>query len=403
MTDRFWQDVPDAPFATLLRLIETYCHPEVYNEAIDDLKEAVELPGHSPVFDVFKDELCRALEHPGELPEGALRDAAQYSDRSDEDFLAQLWREIYPGEPLPTPGARIRCDAHHTCESIWLSPDWQEEYVSHEHRVTTFRSLDGLRLVGTLTENASPGAHAAVLVHGGGVTREEAGFFRRLAEGLAEAGVPSLRFDLRGHGESEGRQEDVTLAGIANDIRAAVEHVQAETGSGAVHLYGTSFSGGVCLMFAVRYAELVRSLTLANPLLDYKKRFIDDKPIWHDDHIDEAAGRELAEQGYVPHSPTFKLGRPLLNEVFYVAPSQMLGDVRAPTLFVHGTGDTFIPVESSRQAVGHLAGEAKLVEIEGAQHGFAVHEDPEYREPQTQEWQAFVIRVVAEWMAGHSR
>lgn len=272
-----------------------------------------------------------------------------------------------------------------------------------QHRVTTFRSLDGLCMVGSLTASETPGPHAAVLVHGGGVTREEAGFFPRLAEGLAEARVPSLRFDLRGHGESEGRQEDLTLAGIANDIRAAVEHVQAETGSGAVHLYGTSFSGGVCLMFAVRFPGLVQSLTLANPLLDYKKRFIGDKPFWHDDHIDEASGRELAEQGYVAHSPTFKLGRPLLNEVFYVEPLRMLGGVRTPTLFVHGTADTFIPVESSRQAVGQIAGEAELVEIEGAQHGFAVHEDPEYREPQTQEWQAFVIRTVAEWMTRHGR
>jgi uncharacterized protein len=61
-----------------------------------------------------------------------------------------------------------------------------------------------------------------VLVHGGGVTREEGGFFTRLASGLGEAGVASLRFDLRGHGESEGRQEELTLAAILNDILASV-------------------------------------------------------------------------------------------------------------------------------------------------------------------------------------
>ena len=38
--------------------------------------------------------------------------------------------------------------------------------------------------------------------------------------------------------------------------------------------------------------------------------------------------------------------------------------------------------------------EHKLVEIEGAQHGFAVHHDPKYLDPQSQEWQAFVIRTV---------
>ena len=73
---------------------------------------------------------------------------------------------------------------------------------------TTLRTLDGLNLVGTLITPEASASRAVVLVHGGGVTRDESGFFTRLAEGLAEAGVASLRFDLRGHGESEGRQEN---------------------------------------------------------------------------------------------------------------------------------------------------------------------------------------------------
>jgi very-short-patch-repair endonuclease len=42
--------------------------------------------------------------------------------------------------------------------------------------------------------------------------------------------------------------------------------------------------------------------------------------------------------------------------------------------------------------------ERKLVEIEGAQHGFAVHDDPRYPNLQSQKWQAFVIRTVADWI-----
>lgn len=72
------------------------------------------------------------------------------------------------------------------------------------------------------------------------------------------------------------------------------------------------------------------------------------------------------------------------------------------TLVVHGTKDTFIPVESSRAAVKQLQVEHKLVEIEGAQHGIAVHDDPTYTNPQSQEWQAFTIRTVAEWIVAGS-
>jgi pimeloyl-ACP methyl ester carboxylesterase len=268
---------------------------------------------------------------------------------------------------------------------------------------TRFRAFDGLTLAGTVTRPERPIGSAAVLVHGGGVTRDEAGFFTRLAGGLAEAGVTVLRFDLRGHGESEGRQEDLTLCSVANDISAAVSHVRAAAGQiTAVHLYGTSFSGGICTFWAARNPEVLGCLTLANPLLDYKKRFVDDKPYWHDNRIDDAEGQELTVQGSLPHSPTFRLGRALLNEVFYVEPRKALSELRVPTLFLHGTKDTFIPVESSRAAVTAMTSETRIIEIEGAQHGFAVHDDPAYQDPQTRTWQEFVISEVTKWMTEHA-
>lgn len=263
-----------------------------------------------------------------------------------------------------------------------------------------FTAPDGLRLSGTLA--LPDGAHqAAVLVHGGGVTREEGGFFARLAAGLAKAGVASLRFDFRGHGQSEGRQEDLTIAGILGDVRAAISRMRAVTGVGQVVLLGTSFSGGICGYYASRHPDELASLVMLNPLLNYKKRFIDDKSYWQDEQISGEAGRELLTQGYIAHSPTFRLGRALLNEVFYLRPHTVLADIQAPTLIVHGTKDTFIPVESSRWAAEQLTTEHRLIEVEGAQHGFAVHDDPNYADPQSQQWQADVIQAVAAWITQH--
>jgi len=59
-----------------------------------------------------------------------------------------------------------------------------------------------------------------------------------------------------------------------------------------------------------------------------------------------------------------------------------------------------VPVETSREAVPLLLASHRLVEIEGSQHGFAVHDDPQYLNPQGQEWQALVIRTVAAWITG---
>lgn len=102
MEYRFWAEDHDAPWATLLRIVETYCHPEAYDEAYEDLQAVVARPTHKPIFDRFKEELREAIRDPGQVPEGALSQAAQYSDGSPEKFLARLWRDLYPDEPLPT-------------------------------------------------------------------------------------------------------------------------------------------------------------------------------------------------------------------------------------------------------------------------------------------------------------
>lgn len=270
--------------------------------------------------------------------------------------------------------------------------------MSVQSEPVTIRTLDGLRMAATLaTPHGSP-ERALVLVHGGGVTREEGGFFTRLAGGLGEAGVASLRFDLRGHGESEGRQQELTLATILNDIRVALAHARDVTGAHRLSLLGASFAGGVCAYYAARRAGELDRLVLLNPQLDYKQRTIDSRSYWKDGHLDEKVARELEQDGFIQFTPTLRHGRPILNEVFWFDVLAVLPEITAPTLVVHGTKDTFVPVEMSRSAVDRFRVQHKLVEIEGAQHGFAVHDDPKYLNPQSQEWQAFAIRAVTEWI-----
>jgi uncharacterized protein len=262
----------------------------------------------------------------------------------------------------------------------------------------TFRTLDGLHLAGTMAIADGQSDRAVVLVHGGGVTREEGGFFTRAAAGLGDAGVASLRFDLRGHGESEGRQEELTLATILNDIRVALAHLRDATGARRLSLLGASFAGGICAYYAAKRPSEVNRLVLLNPQLNYKWRTIDSRPYWTGDMLDEDMVQQLEHEGFIQFTPTLRHGRPLLNEAFWFEVLPALADIQAPTLVVHGTKDTFVPVESSREAMTLFTAEHKLIEIEGAQHGFAVHDDPRYLNPQSQEWQALVIRVVTDWV-----
>ncbi|MET9258763.1 alpha/beta fold hydrolase [Amycolatopsis sp. NPDC004079] len=264
----------------------------------------------------------------------------------------------------------------------------------------TVRTPDGLRLASTLTEpDGRQPRRAVLLVQGASVTREEGGFFTRLAEGLAEVDIASLRIDLPGHGESEGRQEDLSLFALLNVIRGSIEHLSGAVPGVRTSLAAASFSGGVAACYAAERPDDVERLVLFNPLLDYRGRFIEEKSAWSaDGYLNDKEAADLKEQGYLGHGPGFRLGRAVLNEAFWFEARQNLPRITAPTLIVHGTKDTFVPVESSRAADRELTCEHRLIQLEGAQHGFAVHDDPKYADPRTQAWQRQVIRDVQEWL-----
>ena len=208
-----------------------------------------------------------------------------------------------------------------------------------EERDLSFRSLDGLRLAGTLVSPEPASDRAVVLVHGGGVTREEGGFFTRLAEGLALSGVASLRFDLRGHGESAGRMAELTLAAVLNDIRVALAQIRDATGALLVSLLGASFGGGICAYYAAKRPAEIERLVLLNPQLDYKRRTVDNTPFWVNDHLTPDAAAQLSERGYLAFSPQLQHGRAIFNEVFWFDLIDALGEITAPTCWctVQGT------------------------------------------------------------------
>ncbi len=263
---------------------------------------------------------------------------------------------------------------------------------------TEFRSLDGTALFGTVTPAPTTSTSLAVLAHGAGVTREEGGFFGRLAAGLAAVGITCLRFDLRAHGASGGRAADLTIAGVANDIRAACDHLAVVAGRpGPVHVIAASFSGGAAAMHAGQYPGEIGRLVLLNPRIDYKDRFITERAGWSGNYLAPDRAAQLDQVGALPRQP-FETGRALLNEMFHLpTPEAVCSAVHCPVLIVHGTKDTFVDVELSRR-YAPLFGDgvgAVLHELDGAQHGFAVHDDPTYAAPQSQAWQREVIAEVA--------
>ncbi len=189
------------------------------------------------------------------------------------------------------------------------------------------------------------------------------------------------------------------MATILNDIRVCLDYVREVTGAVEISLCGASFAGGICAYYAAKRPDDLVRLVLLNPQVDYKQRTIDSRDYWVNDVINGERAKELDDTGALQFKADLKHGRPFLNEVFWFRPLDVLGEIEAPTLIVHGNADTLVPIDGSRRAAGKFIAPVEFVKIEGAQHGFAVHDDPQYLDPRSQEYQAEVIGVVSRWLA----
>lgn len=100
MNQAYWARNPQGPFATLIGVAATYCHPEAYDGAYEDLTaRARSAAPDDEEIRVFRTELQEALADPEQLPDNELFKAVQYDDGSNEVFLRRLWRDLYGDQP----------------------------------------------------------------------------------------------------------------------------------------------------------------------------------------------------------------------------------------------------------------------------------------------------------------
>jgi exosortase A-associated hydrolase 2 len=88
----------------------------------------------------------------------------------------------------------------------------------------------------------------------------------RFARLLATGGVPVVRFDCRGYGDSDGELEEATLETHVADTLAAMRTAQERLGVGALALLGLRF-GGVVAALAAERAPTTRALVLWCPVV----------------------------------------------------------------------------------------------------------------------------------------
>jgi len=241
----------------------------------------------------------------------------------------------------------------------------------------SFFSADGTPLHGIVATPPDTPKGAVVLAHGITVEKNEGGFYTRLAEVLATRRWQSLRFDFRGHGESGGRPQDMTIEGEINDLSAAVDLLR-QSGWNKVGIVGTSFGAGVAVFHAQRRRETVSRLALLAPVLDYRRTFLTPETEWAKEWFTAAAFKRAEIVGTLDLDG-FLLGLKLLEELRRLSPADVLLSLNVPTLIVHGTDDSMVPYSVAKEVAAKYE-HGRFLAVYGADHGLEGFEETIFSE-----------------------
>lgn len=192
--------------------------------------------------------------------------------------------------------------------------------------------------------SGDPSRLMVIMVHGFSSSKDTPHFVA-ISDFLNDHGISTFRFDIYGHGESDGLLEDVTLTEAVDDAKHAIEYI-ADKGYTNIGLLGSSF-GGLTSVIAASQTPDLRFLVLKSPVSTY-----------------DGIKRETK-----------------INEAFYKDASQNVGydvapKINVPTLIVHGDCDEVVPVAQSTK-ISKLISDCTLVIVKGADHRYT---QPKHRD-----------------------
>lgn len=202
-----------------------------------------------------------------------------------------------------------------------------------------------------------------VLCHGF-MGRKESDLLIKIADQLQAAGIASIRFDFNGHGESEGRFQDMTVLNEIVDAKKVVEYVSALPYVGSVAIAGHSQGGVVAAMTAGELgAAKIKSVVLLAPAAVLR---------------DDAIRGNTMGATYDPFNPGeyvelfrgLKLGAEYIRTAFSMPIYETSAKYKGPALIIHGTGDRVVPYTYGER-FREIWPKSKLEILDRADHGFS--------------------------------
>ena len=182
-----------------------------------------------------------------------------------------------------------------------------------------------------------PGQQCPMVVfcHGFGGTKEGP-LFELITDSLQKHGIASIRFDFNGHGESEGKFEEMTVPNEINDAKKVIEYVRDLRYVSKIALVGHSQGGVVASMTAGELGSDISAVVLMAPAA-----------VLRDDAIRGSTfGKQynpLDPPEYVELWGPQRLGRNYIKTAFSLPIYETAANYHGPALIIHGNGDRIVP------------------------------------------------------------
>lgn len=232
-----------------------------------------------------------------------------------------------------------------------------------------------------------------ILIHGWPLSSDS---WDPVAEALANAGHRVISYDRRGFGRSEQTWGGYDYDSLTDDL----EDVMKATGATEnVTLVGFSMGGGEVARYMSRYegAGVVRAVLVASvvPFMlqtddnpdgvpqetfeQMTQDMITDRPAFMRTFLHDFFG--IGWLSKPVSSPTLDLAwnmtmqaglRPTLKAAEAFSSTDFRGDLPAfkvPTLIIHGTADTTVPIDPTARMAASMIEDVRLVEYTGSPHG----------------------------------
>lgn len=239
--------------------------------------------------------------------------------------------------------------------------------ITHEEHSISSSTVD---IPSVICRSPRKSRHIVIMCHGITSDKDEyLGFFRTIATELAKREVDSLRFDFRGHGQSNVGCEGFTVSSQLEDLLATFNHCnngQYES----ISLLGCSYGAPPCLMFNSFSNSKIERIFLVAPVLDYKKTFFEPSTNWGLEIFGKKNIQNVFDGGKIVLSDSVYFSSKNFSEMESLNIDNFIGNPFNCSIDIfHGDCDDMVPYSVSEE-ISKKFENVKLHRFENMEHGF---------------------------------